>query len=77
MKIKVLQSISSIDLSVGGPARSLPNMCIETQKYGVDNTIITYKSDNPNNSGLSENNVEVLFVNKEKKPFGKIGRAHV
>ena len=44
--MKVLHITSSIDKSVGGPARSVPKTCIELAKFGVAVELITQQSAN-------------------------------
>lgn len=45
--MKVIHVIASIDKSTGGPARSVPQTCIELAKLGIEIEIITQKSENP------------------------------
>lgn len=43
----VLHIISSIDISSGGPSRSVPQTCLELAKLGVNVEIITQVTENP------------------------------
>ncbi len=45
--MKVLQIIASLDESTGGPARSVPQTCVELAKLGVEIEIICQPSPNP------------------------------
>ncbi len=69
--MKALHIIASLDESTGGPARSVPQTCIELAKLGVDIEIICQPSANP--VKVPEHpNLKVQFLNyKELYRFGK------
>jgi glycosyltransferase involved in cell wall biosynthesis len=64
----VLHVISSIDVSSGGPARSVPKSCEGLAKLGIDIEIITQKSSNPveipvgNNLKLTYRSIYDVFL---------------
>lgn len=70
--IQVLQCISSLDLSIGGPARSLPTMCVGTQNKGIINEILTYESRSPNIEKFKKGNISIYFVEMEKSFRGRL-----
>jgi|LSQX01.3.fsa_nt_gb glycosyltransferase involved in cell wall biosynthesis len=63
--MKVVHSITSLDLSAGGPSRSLPNICIGLKRKGVNQQIVTYNSKNPNSRKLIDENIDVTFIQKQ------------
>ncbi len=60
--MKVVHCIGSLDLSSGGPSRSLPNICIGLKRKDVDQHIITYATQNPNSDNLIKENIELSFI---------------
>lgn len=65
--MKVVHSIASLDLSAGGPSRSLPNICIGLKRKGVNQQIVTYNSKNPNSRKLIDENIDVTLIQKKNK----------
>lgn len=65
--MKIIHSIATLDMSAGGPSRSLPNICIGLNRKGVEQQIITFNSKNPNTHQLIEDNIDILFVEKKQK----------
>jgi glycosyltransferase involved in cell wall biosynthesis len=65
--MKVVHSITSLDLSAGGPSRSLPNICIGLKDQGLEQQIITYNSKRPNIDKLRFENIDVQFVSSDRK----------
>lgn len=63
--MKVVHSITSLDLSAGGPSRSLPNICIGLKRKGINQQIVTYNSKKPNSRKLIEENIDVTFIQKQ------------
>lgn len=69
--MKVLHIIASIDETTGGPARSVPQTCIELAKLGVEIEIICQPSTNPVKIPKMKN-LSVRFLNsKALKNYGK------
>ena len=67
--MKITHSIASLDLSAGGPSRSLPNICIGLKRNGINQHIVTYDSRNPNSDMLIKENIDITFVLNNRK-FG-------
>lgn len=65
MKYKIIHCISSIDVSYGGPARSMPSICIAMKKNGVECLVVTKESKNPNSQKLLENGIPVIYKKEE------------
>ena len=68
--MKILSFISSIDLSSGGPSRSVPMLVKGLAELGVDVTLMTIRSDNMNVHALEGTTaklkvLEPSFSNKE------------
>ncbi len=63
--MKVVHSITSLDLSAGGPSRSLPNICIGLKRKGINQQIVTYNSKKPNSRKLIEENIDITFIQKQ------------
>ena len=62
----ITHSISSLDLSLGGPSRSLPNICIGLNNKGLKQQIVTHNSKKPNIDKLLKENIKVSFVNRSR-----------
>ena len=69
--MKVSQVIISLDKSIGGPARSLPTMCIGLKNLNVCSDVLTYQSKNPNVESLIEKGIGLHFAEKENSLWGK------
>ena len=69
--MKITHSIATLDLSAGGPSRSLPNICIGLKSKGVEQQIITIETPNPNVKKLIREKVDVTFI--KKKGVDKLG----
>lgn len=61
MELEIIHCISSIDVSYGGPARSMPSICIALKKVGIKCKVITKESPNPNSQKLIENDIPITF----------------
>ena len=61
--MKVIHFISSIDLASGGPARSMPSICLGMKAVGVDCEVHSRNSENPNKQKLIEAGIPVVLVN--------------
>lgn len=69
--MKVLHVISSVDESTGGPARSVPQTCIELAKLGVQIEIIAQPSPNPVSIQEIPNLKVTFYTNRELIQFAK------
>lgn len=58
----VLSFISSLDLTCGGPSRSVPAFVVGLASAGVDVTLLTVRSDNMNLSWLPGSNVHLIIL---------------
>ena len=67
MSYKIQYFISGIDLSSGGPSRSLPSLCLGMKAVGVDCEVHAHWSPNPNDEKLRDAGVPVFLA---KKPRG-------
>ena len=68
-KYKILHYISGIDLASGGPARSMPSICLAMQQVDVYCEVHARQTENPNDKKLKEAGIPVILVNP---PSGKI-----
>ena len=64
--MEVLHCISSLDKSGGGPARSVPSLCIGLINIGIQSKILAYSSQNPNIENLQKSGVEYCL---QKQPL--------
>lgn len=62
MSFKVILYITGIDLASGGPARSMPSICLGMKAVGVDCEVRSHITPNPNNKKLEEAGVFVKLV---------------
>lgn len=69
--MKVIHIIGSLDESTGGPARSVPNTCIELAKLGVEIEIICQPSPNPVQLPDLANLKVRFFTYRQLKSFAK------
>jgi len=69
--MKVIHIVGSLDISAGGPSRSVPQTCIELSKMGVQIDLICRPSEAPVNVPENEN-LKIHFKTlKELYKFGK------
>ena len=66
MEYKVVHFISSIDLSSGGPARSMPAICLGIKALGVKCEVHSFASTQPNDKKLRENGIAVSLYSPPK-----------
>lgn len=64
MNFKVLHTISSIDLSGGGPSKSISDLANHQGLQGNDVTIFTHASENPYLTESSHPNLRLVFIKK-------------
>lgn len=69
MSYKVLHYITDIDLSSGGPSRSMPSMCIGLNKIGINCEVYAQKTENPNNQQLQKYGIPVHLVERPSNAF--------
>lgn len=62
MNMKILHVISSLDLSIGGPAKSVSDLSLYLAKNGQDITVFTTESDNPYSIDYIYPNLRFIFV---------------
>ena len=60
--MKILHIISSIDISSGGPSKSVCDLAIYQALKGQDVTLLTKPSANPYLMGISHTNLRLIFV---------------
>lgn len=65
--LKVLQTISSIDLSRGGPSKSVLDLSYHLVLAGCDVTVFTNKSSNPYE--IKSSNIDLNVILNEKSTF--------
>lgn len=58
----IIQAINDIDLSHGGPSRSMPTMCLGLKREGVDCQVLTYRSSRPNELKLIEADIPIRYL---------------
>ena len=71
--MKILSFVSSLDLSSGGPSRSVPMLAKGLAELGVDITLMTVKSENMNTHALEGTTakLKVLTPSFSKKEIAK------
>lgn len=71
--MKVLSFVSSLDLSSGGPSRSVPMLAKGLAEFGVDITLMTVKSEDMNTHALEGTSAKLKVLNPSfsKKEIAK------
>lgn len=60
--MKILSFVSSLDLSSGGPSRSVPMLAKGLAEFGVDITLMTIRSENMNTHALEGTTVKLKVL---------------
>jgi len=67
--MKLLHTISSIDISGGGPSKSISDLCSQLVKKNIEVNILTNVSDNPYLIESPNTNLQLNFVKSESYKF--------
>lgn len=61
---KIAHIISSVDVSSGGPSKSVPDLCQQLSLYGTEISLITYKSERPYIPAIGSGKFKTIYLDK-------------
>lgn len=70
--MKIIQAINDIDLSHGGPSRSMPTMCLGLKREGITCQVLAYHSGNPNEEKLIKASIPIRYIECEHSRIPRI-----
>ncbi|WP_289006650.1 glycosyltransferase [Parabacteroides sp.] len=75
-QFKILHCLNYIDLSMGGPSRSVPSLCLALKKEGIQSIVLSHNSLNANVEMLRDTGIDLLLkdppVGLLSKVFDKV-----
>lgn len=70
-QFKILHCLDYIDLSLGGPSRSVPSLCLALKKEGVQSVVLSHNSLNANAGVLRDAGIDILL---KEPPIGMLNK---
>lgn len=71
-QFKILHCLDYIDLSMGGPSRSVPSLCLALKNEGIESVVLSHDSKNANVADLRDAGINYLLKEPPKGVWNRV-----